>query len=39
MRDGPKLSPRFVLAVVAALAIGTSCGLILTLTLAIGLFY
>jgi len=39
MRDGPNFSPRFVLAVVAALAIGTSCGLILTLTLAIGLFY
>lgn len=39
MRDRPKLSPRFVLAVVVALAIGTSCGLILTLTLAIGLFY
>lgn len=39
MRDGAHLSPRFVLAVVAALAIGTSCGFILTLTLAIGLFY
>ena len=39
MRDGAHFPPRFVLAVVAALAIGTACGLIVTLTLAIGLFY
>ena len=39
MRDSSKLSLRFVGAIVAALLIGASCGLLLTLTLAIGLFY
>ncbi len=38
MRGGPGLSLRFVLAVVTALVIGTSCGLVLALALAVGLF-